>query len=542
MSEEQLNTSDVPQTEMQKEVNKEAAFKVLRATLLGTAEEFQPSLPLFVGTMKEQHAIIYQTATNYLSMENARKKGMEREANIFQNKFEALRQEHFAEAMDEDLLPMLTNYFHFFFNSLDRALVRDETIDFVQESNVGNTFPGSGEPMGLVNPMTPSVTSKMSVRDRMRRSFMRAYDTADTFNIILLNSLIFMKIKVPEPLELVRLVNDIVIKLRQYGERFQTSSLHLERAGIGKILVEFLLDRCKYHNVKDINDPYELKSLILSNDLNHIAQALLAITQPKGVAFRMYCLANKCNYQENVIIDAASMILDVGDTMPEKRWELLQAIVNEGRQVSREELAANPPVYLDKEGKEIKPSVKMKDNTGRLNISVPYLSEYFAAFDQMAERLNPELRQLAVDFPNPKTYQEKRKEILAALRGGEYLQWFRSYEIFPAPGSEGGNEIIKREEDPLGFDEGLVDIFARDEDLYHDAIEQIITYGPRMSYTFVGIRDDVCPKCKETHAGVDRQQTPGFTPVDPILNFLDHTRMWINVLTTQASSQEELLS
>ncbi|AEV89530.1 hypothetical protein OBP_093 [Pseudomonas phage OBP] len=534
--------NDTPQTEMQQEVNKEKCIKILRATLLGTADDLQPSLPLFIGTLKEEHAIIYRAATSYLGMVDAQKKGNERAVNIFKSQFEEIRAEHFPGSEDAVLFPMLTNYFHFFFNGLDRTLVRDETIDLAQTADVGNTFPGKAGPMALVNPLTPSVNATMGVRERMRRNFLRAYDRPDSFNLVLENSLIFMKVKVPEPLELVRLINDIVIKLRQYGEKYQVSSLHLERAGIGKILVNFILDRLSYHSVKGIDDPYELKSIILANDLNQIAQTLLCITQPKGVAFRMYCLANKCNYSENVIIDPTSMLLELGNTMPEKRWELLQDVVNNGRKLSREEIAANPPVYLDKEGKEIKPGVDLKDGTGRLLIGVPTMGEYFAAFDAMAERLNPELRQLAVDFPNQKIYSEKRKEVVAALRGGEYLQWFRAYEIFPPVGEEGDNEIITREEDPKEFDEGLMDIFNKDDDLYYDAIQQIITYAPRMTYTFVGIKDDVCPNCKKKAEGVDREATPGFTPVDPVLNFFDHTRMMINVQTFNGTLQEDSLS
>lgn len=544
MSEQQPDAKeiDVPQTEMQQNINKEICVKTLRDTLLGKADEFQPALPLFVGTLKAEHAIIYNTATQYMAMGDAQRKGLTREANIFKTKYEELRDLHFSTVEEEELIPMLNNYFTFFFRGLDRGLVRDQTIDVVQESNVGNTFPGKAGPMGLVNGLTPSVNTKMGVRERMRRNFLRAYEQADSFNMILMNSLIFMKIRVPEPIDLIRLINDITIKLRQYGERYNISSLQLERAGIGQILVNFVLDRCTYHNIDGITDPYLLKNYIYSSDLNQLAQTLLCITSPKGVAYRMTCLANKCDWSDNVIADPISMMLEVGDTMPEARWKLLEESVNNGRLLTPEELLANPPVFLDKEGKVIAPSVELKEGMGKLIIGVPFMNEYFDAFDAMAERINPELRQLAADFPNQKIYNEKRKEVIAALRGSEYMHWIRAYEIYPPAGEEGENEIITRAEDPKEFNEGLIDIFNKDDTIYFDAIQKIITQGPRMTYTFVGIKDDTCPQCKKKAETLDRVGTVGFTPIDPVLNFFDHTRMIIQFQTAMSDTQEENLS
>lgn len=149
---------------------------------------------------------------------------------------------------------------------------------------------------------------------------------------------------------------------------------------------------------------------------------------------------------------------------------------------------------------------------------------------------------MATDFPNPKVYNTKRQEYLAALRGSEYLQWFRSYELDPVAGEEGEKEIIYRDENPAEFDEGLVDIFNKEEQLYMDAMELVLTIAPRMTYTFIGIMDDTCPSCKKKAEGAIADKLSSFTPVDPILNFFAHTRMMISLRTAQANIQEESLS
>lgn len=536
-------SDNIPQTEMQENVNKEAAIIALTNALVGPADDYDPSLPLFLGTMKEEHEAIYKTAVAFLGWRDAASAGKEREANVLKDRFEELRDTHF-EGVEEELLGnMLSNYFRFYFNGFDRGLVRNATADLTRERKVVNTIPlKNGQRLGLISAITPTVKSEMGVRERMRRTFLKASGSPDSFNVILTNSLIFLRVKIPTPLELVRLINDIVTKLHMYGERYNQTSIHLERAGISQILVDFILDRVSYHSVKGIDDPIELKNYIRSNDVNHLAQALLKITSPKGVTYRMNCLANKCGWSANSVIDPANMLLYVEEDQPEERRTLLFKLVNEGLKLSPEDLAANPPVYKDKDGNVLDTTVELTEGNGRLIIDVPYLSEYFQAYDEMAARINPELRELAVKFANPQVFDEKRREYLAQMRGHEYIQWFRSMEFDPPADSEGTKDVIQREENPKEFDEGLMDIFNKDEQMYYRALEKVITIAPRMTYTFVGICEDECPNCKEKSEGKDQDQLHNFTPIDPILNFFDHTRMMISIRTGQQSLQEDGLS
>ena len=536
-------TDQIPQTEIQEGVNKEAAIIALTNALVGPAPDSEPGMPIFLGTLKEEHETIYKTAIAFIGWRDAVSEGKEREANILKDRFEEYRDAHF-EGVDEVLLGnMLTNYFRFYFNGLDRGLIRNATQDVVRDRKLSNTIPlKSGARLGLISAIKPTVKSEMGVRERMRRTFLKASGAPDTFNVILANSLIFMRVKIPTPLDLVRLINDIVTKLRMYGERYNQTSIHLERAGISQILTDFILDRVAYHSVKGIDDPAQLKNFILANDINHMAQSLLTISSPKGVTYRMSCLANKCGWSGNSVIDPANMLLYVEEDQPEERRELLHRLVNEGLKLSPEDLADNPPVYKDKDGENINNKVEFPDGTGRLVIEVPYLSEYFMAYDQMASRINPELRELAVKFANPKVYEEKRREYLAQMRGHEYIQWFRSMEFDPPVDTEGSKEVIYREENPKEFDEGLMDIFNKDEQLYFDALERVITIAPRMTYTFVGICDDECPNCKAKAEEKLNDAIHSFTPIDPILNFFAHTRMMISIRTSQQSLQEEGLS
>lgn len=540
------------QSDLQQGVNKESAIQVLRAHLIkeGTGEEIQ-TIPLFIGPIGERHRVIYQTAVVLMAVRDAVKeenKGAmlpeDRNSNALRVTLEGLVEEHFPGSNMEDLEPMLINYIRFMHGTVDRLLARDANLGILERAGLGNTtaapLAGNGR-MGLISPVIPQNNDKLGVRDRMRRKSRLAAGDPDSFNLVLLNSMIYLRVKIPTPTELVRLVNDIQTKLRNYGERYNVTSLQLERAGIAQILVDFILDRLTYHSVKDVSDHYELKRYIKANDINPMVMALLTITAPKGLEYRTYCLAGKCNYSKVNIIDPATMLLDIEEDMPAEHRQLLFRIINERHKLSREELAKIVPTYVDEKGQPIETSILIGEGQ-HLEMGIPSLEDYFGTFNSMVERINPTLTDLAINFPNLNDFKEKRNEYLASIRGSEYLQWYKSLRFDAAPGTEGDAEVITRDENPEEFEAGLLDIFGDNEETYVEALSKVIYSIPRMTYSYVGISNDVCPNCKETHPGLDQTSVPGFTPIDPIMNFFALARMTIGTRTSLAYSIEENLS
>ena len=523
----------------------------LRDMIMGPGDEFDPTtLPIFVGTASEVHKVIYKTAIAYMAWQRAQEDTnvdkRTRESNVaaLELNFKTLAEENFKGMEFDQLIPMLINYTRFLYSYTDRHLLRDENVPLIQRDGWVNTIPGKdGNRIGLIQPVKPTADKKTDVRSRMRRNFRAAMGEPDSFTVTLLNSLIVMRVKIPTPTDLIRLINDITTKLRQYGERYNVTAIHLERAGITQMLVNFILDRLTYHSVKDVADHYELKRYILVNDIEHIAMTLLAISAPKGVSYRTYCLANKCNTQDVQVVDPSAMVLTLEETMPEERRRVLYEICNEGRKLSREELAKYAPTYLDENGAELDIVCDLGKANARVRLGVPSLEEYFACYEMMAERINPDLRELAMSFPNQEVFKVKRREYLASLRGHEYMHWFKRYELLPEPGTEATEvEVIERNEDPDGFTDGLMDIFNDDQEVYFEALQKVITLAPRMTYTFVGIMNDTCPSCKQKNEEVVNSRISGFTPIDPIMNFFDRTRMMVGTRTEIASTIEDTLS
>lgn len=534
-------------SEIEKGIEKEAGINKLRASVIRKMEDFDPSaIPVFVGSVGDVHRAIYKTAMTYTALQSALERSPadkpSRDVKTLKVKFDELVAEYFPDMEEAELTPMLINYMTFIMRSCDRLLMRDENLPLLERDGLSNTVAGKeGDRIGTVHPVIPSRNNELSVRDRMRRNLRGGRGEPDKFNIILLNSLILMRVVIPSAPDLIRLINSIATRLQTYGERFNVNSLQLERGGIAELLIDFVLDRVDYHSVKDVADNYELKDYILANDINPIVMALLCVTAPKGVSFRMYCVANKCQHNDIQVVDPTTMILDIEEDMPADRRGILYEVVNKARKLSREELAKLRPVYNDPEGKPLDKNIPIP-GIGRMTIEIPTLTEYFGTYAAMRDRINPDLRELAIEFPNVKDFKEKRKEYMSGIRGSEYTQWIGSVEYDPEPGKEGEVDVITRDSDPRSFEEGLLDIFGEDEDLYVDTIKRLITAIPRMTYTFIGIPNDSCPSCNKEAEGEDRVLIKGFTPVDPIMNFFDRTRMMIGMREEAATTIEESLS
>ena len=507
------------------------------------------SLPLFLGSLTSQHEAILSTATVYAQLKQVEDDINSGKSNIAESvrnslrvKFDELQEQHFPGVDQDELGAMLISYFQFYQRGLDRVLSREDNQEFIDPTALVNTIPHRESRIGIINPIKPQVKAKDSVRDRMRRSKLKLANEPDTFSVMLVNSRIFLKMKVPTPLDMVLLINKITLELKGYGERYRVSSMHLERALITRILVSFMLERATYWSVADILDAEELFNIIKFEDVGIIATTLLANAAPKGVSYTVSCLADKCDYNETNLIDPANLVVYDDIRLPQVYKDQISEILNTGKKFTIDELKASDVPYSDFEGNLIDTVVKHDNGAGELHIKSPYLSDYFTCFDNMAEQINPELRELAVQFPNQKVYATKRAEVMGSIRMAEYLQWFDKAVTLPEPGEEGDPEVIHRHEDPKGFDQGLLDMFNSDDTLLRDALDRVIKSVPKMTYVYIGIPDDHCPKCKTKANDVVKEINGGFTPIDPILNFFDHTRMLIAMRRDLVTLQEEILS
>ncbi|WNV45855.1 hypothetical protein [Aeromonas phage AerS_266] len=505
--------------------------------------------PLFLGSLKEQHDAIMQTAIIFvqlrqMKMDKEQGKGVpDQILNSLEVKYAELKEKHFQNVDQEELEETLANYFTFIQRG-ERTLRRDDNLDLLDPERFSNQIQRDNTVMSLIEPVpVKNNRNKTSIRDRMRRSLLKASSSADEFIIVLMNSRILLRVKVPTPWELASLINKISVSLQrtQFGGRIRISSLHLERALIIRTIMDWVLSRCTYWSVSDIVESEELLTVIKREDADIIATSILAIGAPKGISYRLTCLADKCQYSRNILVDAAELAVFDDIRYPEAYMVQMLETINTGKKYTREELLSSTVPYRDVDLSDIDARVVSHDGGIVLEIDSPYLSEYFMCFDRAAELINKEIRELAAQFPNANEFGEKRKELIGSMRMIDYLQYFKSMTNKADPlNPDEKDEIILRSEDPGEFNQGLIDMFNEDEEFYTLALTKVLKLVPRFSYTFIGIPDDECPKCKERHP--QKEIRNGFTPIDPILNFFDQARMLIAIRREIGALQEEILS
>lgn len=548
-------------------IKPESKTGFLVSAIKSVTEGTEPTatLPLFLGGDDEIHKAIMETAVAYVSFGRAKEKGLSKEAEIFKNKFNELREKHFPELSAEDAGAYCTVYFQFSRRYLNRSVNNiDELIendDFINRV-ITRIADRGDDPIPLVFPIIGTVKPTLDKRDRMRRRhFGGPTQVADTFTVYLYNSFIAVKVKRPSRLEYVNLINDIELKLRYFGERWVVNSINLERAGIAKLITEFFLDHVIQHSVEGILSNQELANYILANDIDTIALQLLQAASPKGTYYNMTCLANQCNHSELVLVQPYDLMLLNDADMDQDQRDLWIRIRDRLEQVSVEDILKCQNRYKYK-GKEVNLAVKLfselgdsegKAPYGQFTLGVPSLSEYFTTFALMAEKYDPTFKKYAIDYPSVEAYRKKRSEFVGATRMGEYVHWIKEQVTFGK--GEQPNEVETRGDDQRGFEDGLLDIFSDDDEAYWRTFSGIMENIPYASHVFIGFRNSDCPKCG-TRAGtpviengVEKPKTvsdftaaTGFTPIDIVTSFFDHTRMLIEEMGSQQRLQEEIIS
>lgn len=518
-------------------------------------------LPIFLGGSEEIHKKITETAIAYLSYNRAKEAKRDKEAQMFLNKFTELQELYFPDLSLDDVGNYASVYFHFSRRYLDRAVIRGGDLikheDFI---NRGMRVK-DGEPpvfIPLINPITPKVRPTQTQSERMRRRYFASTpNNPDSFTVVLYNSFIVTKIRRPLRSELIKLINEIELDLRYFGERWVVNSINLERAGIARKIVNFFLGLVQGHSVEGLLSPDELKNYMLANDVNTIALALLQAGSTKGVHYNMTCLANACNHSELVHIDPYDMYLVNDIDMEDDQRDFINAIINTGKQTSVEDILKYQNRYRYA-GKPVVTAAKIYENplekdtskaNGQFTIKVPTMAEYFTSFDLVAEQYDPTIKKYVLDYPDIKEYRKKRSEFMGSIRMGEYIHWIGNYISYGNPDQEVEDIVEDRSESQREFEKGIMQIFGEDEILYWNVLGRITEATPYMTHTFIGIRNSECPKCHGRPEQPDNQDknsdftiNTGFTPIDIVTNFFDHTRTLIEEMGEEQRVQEEVIS
>lgn len=518
------------------------------------------SLPLFVNCSQQTHQDITSIGIAYLSMNSAIRDNNKAEYEIFKNKYDELKETFYPELSDEELGIYLTIYMQFSRRYYDRKFNRD-SVPFAP--NLNNKFKSHVDEAwhSFCDPLKSSIKSNMSLKDRVRRIYMVGQNQdPDSFLVWLPNSYILTRIKRPTRMELLTLINNIELKLRDYGERYAVNSLNLERAGIAREIVDFFISLITFHSVSGLLANAELKNYILANDVEVMAISLLQASSPNGVYFNTNCLASNCKHSSLDLIDPFELYKLNTEDMEEDQLDFMYKTINGSLKSNIEEIQKYQNRYRYK-GAVINPKYVFRNEMtelptdeakpiGEFRIKVPTLESYFTSFDLMSEIFNPTIKKYALEYPNAKEYSKKRSEFIGTIRIGEYVHWVDSIVQYRDPSVEGSEDVIEsKDENQREFEQSIIDIFGQYDRAYWGIFQVILENTPYMTHSFIGITGNVCPSCKQKAGDKDKEgegqthpivKDSGFTPIDPVMNFFDHTRMLIERLGAEKRLQEEI--
>lgn len=449
--------------------------------------------------------------------------------------YQASHAEHYPNKTDDELKHFLTTLFNFESRLRDKMFRTDEAIPVIENmENCSSAIPvGTDKSFSYVTGLKPAINDRLSISELMSASFGAAANVKNKIRLVLPNSFIKLDIIKGRNEDKITLINEIVSSLVGFGEKYFYSSVMLEKAGIGKIILDYVLNNTIKHSVKGITDPMQLKPYIRSNDIPFLAASLLKNFNPDGTHFVLRCLANQCNATTNMLIDVNEMIrINDKDMSPEQR-QALYDLVNKDIKHTPEELAALQTDYSF-QGVPVNNVVTLETPD-----AVPYnveivirptnAYEYFACYDRIQSKINPKMRELAAMFGTTRDFNAARRQYMGTQAIIEMIQWVNEYRTVPKPGSDYVGITIKREEDGEEFDKGIQEIFNNNEQFAAEVITQIVNKAPYLTYFFFGVFDDTCPSCKKTASNIDTSETQeshrGFTPIDPIMNFFALTQV-----------------
>lgn len=369
---------------------------------------------------------------------------------------------------------------------------------------------------------TPKNTNKLPMRDQMRRHFRRTANEPETFDVLLRNSFIQLRIERPTILQLGRLLEDIQAEIVNYVRQVNGNSLTLTRVSIARVIWKFISDRIQSCSVKDTDDYYELANHILWNDMGKLCIALLSAGTSKGVNLHLECLAKGCNWQDFQVVDPTLLSREVPEFLTDEQSVALGNIVNSARRYSREEI-----VKLQKQSKyEFDNKVLFDEDRQYFEIAPPSLSVAFETFDMFVDKIIPSIQQLRANTINDRDYAQALTNLIKSVGGAEYAHWVTRYVVEGEKGTDEPKTVYDRngEGGSREFNEGLFDILDSDVKLSEALIQKVNRIGPSMSNTIIGVPNYHCPRCKAASSD-SKESYKGITPIDPLMAFFILTQL-----------------
>lgn len=495
-------------------------------------------IPIFMGSSKEindRSGALLNKWFNMRSMISLRKENEVSDSMVAaaKNDWEVFIETNYPDKTSAEMGEFADTLFSFMNQHLDGIKVRSKVMN--EEGIVNQSARGGGFVTPDIVGKKPGLNTKgFSISEQMRRSAIRSEHGEFQFDIMLRNSYTLITIMRPNKLELANLVNDINRTVKGYVRTVGGNYVTLAYVAAAQVIWDFVAARIVGSSVTNIIDFKDLSRVVRLADIGVICVALIKATHDEGINADLRCLQDTCNWASFELIDPDSLVRIRRSIETPEDAAVFGNIFNGNVKYSIEETLA----FIDqsKYGMDTN-RVYNEDQTIYLEVGLPSLADAFVTFDYYVSRINPDLADIRSKVVDQKDYETQVGLLLTTLGSTEYIHWVKTFVRVAAPGKDEEDLVFKRSEtDPAEFNKGLMDVLLDSKVFNRNFTSFILNKTPFMSYTFIGVRNYECPKCKANSGDVQHADRKlGYTPLDPLMAFFTLTQLLLMVHAAQAA-------
>ncbi|AUR80937.1 hypothetical protein FDJ25_gp091 [Vibrio phage Aphrodite1] len=501
-------------------------------SVLGTMDKLpegeDPSLNILLGTGKDNFYNILTLSMAWAQYQAAVSEGRASKAEITRHKknYTDLAEKHYPDMTEEEIEEMMSHFLSFHRNLVELPYFRHKSMRERPWENLSEIADGKVE--ADVVPRYPGIKNEaMALSERMQRSSQRKSRTPNGYDVLFRDSFIQVRLEPSSIIELGRLIDRINKEIHGYVREYNGNSMTLIRAAIYRVFWNYISEKIVSHSVSDVDDPRDLSRYIKLSDIRALFIELMTELAEDGLPVQLYCNQDQCDWTGYVKADPALLLWHDKSVLSGDQAAALGNLKNFTTKFKAEEV-----LELQKQFQFLSnDDIMFHEDTHKLRLEQPSLSEYFLAYDTFMEYIEPSIRELRTSTLDDKTFDEKLGVLIDTVRGLEYLHWASELTIFPEPGADEEPEVFTRSENPVEFFNGLLPIINNSDDATTKLIRWCVENGPEMSSVVTGMSNATCPKCgKDTNGG---HTSHGITPFDPFMGFFILTRQTISDLSVK---------
>lgn len=500
---------------------------------------------IFLGVGKEENEKAAELITNWSAWNTFKElnKVGEVSPTVFasaKQDWDAFVQENYPDVNPSELEKTASDLFKFM-NSLQENLQLRTRM--VREENITNASRRCDKltTTDIVG-KTPSVNKKgLSIADRMIRSTIRSSGGVYQYNQLLRNSFLSITWERPQKLEVADLINNINRRIRGYVRRVGGNAMALSYIAGYIEIWDWLKPRLVSSSVKGLADFDDLSKVIRITDMPVICAGLLASITDDGVQMDLRCMNPSCDWYQFDLIDPTKLVQRRPSIETDEEAAFFGNIFSGREQHTVDEILKM--IEQSTYGMDNR-YVYNEDQSIRLKVGPPSLSDAFATFDYFVGRVDKQLADISNKVNTEQDLEEQRLLLLNSLSGAEYMHWVEEFAIMPPPGEDSEPQVIKRaKEDPNEFNKGLMDSLLTDEVMNKNLVLFVYNKAPYLTRTFIGVRNFVCPKCGTESDAHQEDRKLGYTPIDAFMSFFIHSQlMLMNLAMERQKVNNEALS